>query len=544
VIGFYVLMVAALVLAGAVGYTLLSSVQTANALSLAERNAARLEMTASALRQVVIADAEGRFFVPMGIPSFPSSLTSRTSLPEWVSGERVTPWGTPYGYCPYAPVTASGGSSATVYGGANYAVTTTSEPVVYGAARPYVISGARPSNPLDAPGAPTVLAFLVSPSNNASAVPACNNVYWDGRAWLTTGPVTGSVRAVTVDALSDSLAQAPRVLRRHAAQGATGSGLSASDPAALSTVLTEWRYLRPHRLTVVLDDAGGPFLISPTGTDLGAGAGGTSPHPDAFGRHLILEAATGDSPVINTSSGTPGVLRFPSDTTIDGVSFDTGLGVSGMAGSRLLIRDAQLPSLATGGGEVVLSSGVDVIAPSGASAPPVLVNGGSLSVQGPVSIDGSEPGGAGIRQRGGLIQVAAPLSVTTGIGSPVFDALSYGELSQDGAGALTLNGVVQNLDAYTREIEVLSSGCVTGDLTCSVTCPDERPPLSGTCTTSGVTNVFLRGTQISGSVFSCAWAVVSERPTVTPPGWKIEDVLSVPAGPVSPLARAICGPKR
>ncbi|PTX52554.1 hypothetical protein IQ03_01193 [Gemmobacter caeni] len=535
-IGFYVLMVAALVLAGAVGYTLLSSVQTANALSLAERNAARLEMTASALRQVVIADAEGRFFVPMGVPSFPSSLTSRTSLPDWVSGERVTPWGTPYGYCPYAPVTAPGGSSATVYGGANYAVSLTSDPVVYGAARPYVISGARPSNPLDAPDAPTVLAFLISPSNNASAVPACNNVYWDGRAWLTTGPVTGSVRAVTVDALSDSLAQAPRVLRRHAAQGASGSGLSASDPAALSTVLTEWRYLRPHRLTVVLDDAGGPFLISPTATDLGAGAGGTSPHPDAFGRHLILEAATGDSPVINTyPSDAAGVLRFPADTTIDGVSFGTGLGVSGMAGSRLLIRDSQLPSLATGGGEVILASGVSVTAPSGASSPPVLVNGGSLSVQGPVSIDGSEPGGAGIRQRGGLIQVAAPLSVTTGIGSSVFDALSYGEVSQDAGGALTLTGLGdQNLEAYTREIEVLSSGCVTGDLTCSVTCPDERPPLSGTCTTSGVTNVFLRGTQISGSVFSCAWSQVSE----------LADEVTDPAGPVSPVARAICGPKR
>ena len=532
-IGFYVLMVAALVLAGAVGYTLLSSVQTANALSLAERNAARLDMTASALRQVVIANAEGSFFVPMGTPSFPSSVTSRTSLPDWVSGERVTPWGTPYGYCPYAPISSAGGSAATVYGGANYAVSVSSDPFVYGAARPYVVSGARAANPLDAPGAPTVLAFLISPSNNASAVPACNNVYWDGRAWLTTGAVTGSVRAITVDALSDSLAQAPRVLRRHAAQGATGSGLSASDPAALSTILTEWRYLRPHRLTVVLDDAGGPFLLSPTGTDLGAGAGGTSPHPAAFGRHLILEAAPGDSPVINTS-GAAGVLRFPSDATIDGVSLGVGMGVSGMSGSRLLIRDAQLPSLATGGGEVILSSGVSVTAPSGASAPPVLVNGGSLSVQGPVSVDGSEAGGAAIRQRGGLIQVAAPLSVTTGIGSPVFDALSYGELSQDSGGALTLNGAVQNLDAYTREIEVLSSGCLTGDLTCSVTCPDERPPLSGTCTTSGVTNVFLRGTQISGSVFSCAWSQVSE----------LSDEVTDPAGPVSPVARAICGPKR
>lgn len=532
-IGFYVLMIAALVLAGAVGYTLLSSVQTANALSLAERNAARLEMTTSALKQVIIADAEGRLFAPMGVPSFPASPTSRTSLPVWVSAERVTPWGTPYGYCPYAPVPGSGGSSETVYGGANYTVTVSSDPVVYGSSRPYVVNGARPANALDAPGAPNVLAFLISPSNNASAVPACNNVYWDGRAWLTTGPVTGSVRAVTVDSVADSLARAPRILRRHVAQGATGSGLSAADPAPLPTVLTEWRYLRPHRLTVVLNDAGGPILVNPSTTDLGAGAGGVNPHPDAFGRHLILEAAPGDTPVLN-SSGAAGLLRFPSDTTLDGVSFGANLGVSGMSGSRLLIRNADLSLLATGGGEVTLTGTVTVTAPSGATVPPVLVNGGTLSLRGPVSVDGSEAAGSGIRQRGGRLEVAAPLSVTTGIGSGVFDPLSYGEVSQDSAGSLTLNGAGENLDAYTRQIEVTSSGCVTGDLTCSVTCPDERPPLSGTCTTSGVTNVFLRGTQISGSVFSCAWSQVIE----------FSDEVTDPAGPVSPVARAVCGAKR
>lgn len=532
-IGFYVLMVAALVLAGAVGYTLLSSVQTANALSLAERNAARLEMTAGALRQVILVDAEGRFFAPMGTPSIPASPTSRTSLPSWVSGENISPWGAPYAYCPYAPVTASGGTPATVYGGVNYAITVNSDAVVYGAARPYVVSTARSANILDASGAPTVIAFLISASNNASAVASCNNVYWDGRAWLTTGPVTGSVRAITVDALSDSLAQAPRVLRRHAVQGGSGSGLTASDPAAISTILTEWRYLRPHRLTVVLEDSGGSLLINPATVDLGAGPGGTAPHPTSFGRHLILEASPGDSPVINTS-GTAGVLRAPTDLTIDGVSFGTGLGLAAMSGSRVLVRNADVPSLATGGGEVVLGEGVSVTAPSGATLPPVLIDGGTLSIHGPVAFDGSEAGGSAIRQRGGNIHVAAPLATTTGIGSSVFDALSYGDLSHDGAASLSLNGVAEDIEAYGRDVEVLSSACLTGDLTCAVTCPDDRPPLSGTCTTSGVTNVFLRGTEISGSVFSCSWSQVSE----------LSGDVTDPAGPVSPVARAICGPKR
>lgn len=105
-IGFYVIMIAVLALSGAVGYTVLTSVRTTNALSLAERNAARLEMTTTALRQVVVADGEGRLFVPMTTPSITGDPTTRGALPDWVSGEAVTPWGADYAYCPYAPVSA------------------------------------------------------------------------------------------------------------------------------------------------------------------------------------------------------------------------------------------------------------------------------------------------------------------------------------------------------------------------------------------------------------------------------------------------------
>lgn len=531
-IGFYVIMIAVLALSGAVGYTIFTTVQVTNALSLAERNASRLELTMNALRQVAIADGEGRLFVPMGVPSIGGDPTSRTALPDWVSGEAITPWGADYAYCPYAPEAGTGGTGATVYGGVSYAVSVTSDdPVVYGAARDYVISGARPGNALDVGTPPEVLAFLISPSNNASAVPTCASVYWDGRAWLTSGAVTGSVRALTVDAMADTLSQAPRQLRRHVEAGASGSGLSASDPAGLTEVLTEWRYLRPHRLTIVLEDDGGPILVDPPLLDLGAGPGAAAPDAAAFGRHLVLEAAPGASPVLDGS--VPGAFRAPSDLTVNGVDFGEDLTLAGISGSRLLVQGADLSGLETGGAEVVLKGGVSIIAPAGATAPPVRVIGGSLSVEGAVTINASGSGGSAIRQQGGRVHVDGPLTVTTGASADLFEPGGYGEVSATGSGTVDLGAGSIAMTPYTSTLTA-SNTCADDALTCSVSCPDQRVALSGTCSASAVTNVFLSGTSISGDQFICSWAQISEGAT---------DVTN-PDGPVSPVASALCAPKR
>ncbi len=533
-IGFYVIMIAVLAMTGAVGYTIFTSVQTTNALSLAERNAARLEMTASALRQVVIADAEGGLFVPMGTPSVIGAPTSRTALPDWISGESVTPWGARYAYCPYAPDPKAGGVAGTVYGGASYAVTVSSEPMIYGASRDYVFSGSRPANGLDSLNAPEVLAFLISPSNNAAAAPSCDSVYWDGRAWLTSGAVTGSVRAVTRDALADSLSQAPRQLRRHVAQGGSGSGLIADEPAGLTQVLSEWRYLRPHRLTVVMQDGGGDIVVSPASLDLGAGPGAGSPDADAFGRHLAFEAAPGDSPFLIGSAA--GLIRFPSDLTVDGVSFRPNLGLAAMSGTRILVQNATLSGVDTGGGEIVLGSDVDVISPSMAGAPPVRVTGGALSIEGAVTIDATGWAGPAIDQQGGRVHVDGALIVNA-VASPLFEPDSTGEVSASSTASLTLNSAATPLDPYTRTISQSSASepCAVDDLLCEVTCPDQRAAISGTCLPGATTtNVFLQGTQLSGSVFSCTWAEISETSPDVPAG----------AGPGAPVASAICAPKR
>ncbi len=511
-IGFYVIMIAVLTLAGAVGYTILSTVQTTNALSLAERNASRLELTATALRQVIIADAEGRLFAPMGVPSDGADPTSRTALPDWVSGESATPWGVKYGYCPYA-VDTKAGDPATVYGGGTYTVSVTSgtdDPVVYGETRDYVVSGARGASVLDVGTPPAVLALLISPSNNGVAVPACENVYWDGRAWLVSGAVTGSVRAITVDAMADTLSQAPRQLRRHVRQGGSGDGLSDGSPAGLDAVLREWAYLRPHRLTVVLQDDGGDLLVDPTTLDLGAGAGASSPEPAAFGRHLVLEAASGDTPRV---AGI-GLLRVPSDLTIDGVDFGPELGLSAMSGTRILIRDAALSAIETGGGEVVLGAGVTVTSPAGAASPPIRVTGGGISIEGAVTIDASAPGGAAIRQRGGRVHVDAPLVVTTSASAPVFEAGGYGDVSGSDAGSLTLNGSGA-LSDYVSPLSVPAT-CSGSLSTCSAACAADRPPVSGSCSAGALGGVII------GSDFVCNWA----------------------APVTDPVATAICAPKR
>lgn len=531
-IGFYVLMIAVLAMSGAVGYTIFTSVQTTNALSLAERNVARLEMTMSALRQVVIADADGRLFVPMGVPSISGDPTSRTALPDWVSGEAITPWGADYAYCPYAPVAGTGGTAATVYGGVDYSVNVTSDPVVYGAARDYVISGSRGPSGSDVVTAPEVLAFLISPSNNASATPSCSSVYWDGRAWLTSGAVTGSVRALTVDGLADALSQAPRQLRRHVEQGATGSGLTASDPTSLSRVLEEWGYLRPHRLTVVLEDDGGDIIIDPATIDLGAGAGGSSPSPNVFGRHLVLEAAPGAAPVLAASSD--GTLRVPSDLTVNGVSFGPSLGLAGVSGSRILLSDTALSLLDTGGAHVTLLSGSDVTAPIGSSDPPVRVIGGSLTIDASVTFDSQESGGSAIRQRGGAVHVNAPIVVNTGGSADLFETGGYGDVSSTALATIDLNGFgAGTMDPYTSETTV-SSTCAADTAVCSATCPDQREAISGSCDPGSVTNTFLAGFLASGSDFVCAWSPLSEA---------APDV-SDPTGPGAPEVTAVCAPKR
>lgn len=533
-IGFYVIMIAVLALSGAVGYTIFTSVQVTNALSLAERNASRLELTMSALRQVVVPDGEGRIFVPMGVPSISGDPTSRTALPDWVSGEAITPWGTDYAYCPYAPAAGTGGGAATVYGGVNYAVTvSTDDPVVYGAARDYVLSGARPSNPLDVGTPPEVLAFLISPSNNASAMPSCASVYWDGRAWLTSGAVTGSVRALTLDAMADTLSQAPRQLRRYVEQGGGGSGLTAGDPASLSSVLTEWRYLRPHRLTLVLEDDGGPILIDPETIDLGAGPGAAAPDAAVFGRHLVLEAAPGASPVIDGS--VTGNLRFPSDLTVKGVDFGAALTLVGISGTRILLQDVTLPILTTRGADVTLQGGVIVTGTGADVVPPMRVVGGSLSIEGAVSLQATGSGGAAIRQQGGAIYVDGPVTVTNGSGATLFDAASYGPVTATTAGTVDFGSGSIAMTPYTTTLTASSGAtCVDGGATCTVTCPDSRPVLSGTCSAGAVTNVFLSGTRISGDAFICSWAQISEgSPDVTNPN-----------GPVAPVATALCAPKR
>ena len=524
-IGFYVIMIAVLALSGAVGYTIFTTVQVTNALSLAERNASRLDLTANALRQIVVPDAEGRLYVPMGVPSIPGDPTSRTALPGWVSGEAITPWGANYGYCPYAPVPGTGGSAGTVYGGVSYPVSlSTDDPVVYGAARDYVISGARVGNPLDVGAPPQVLAFLISPSNNASALPSCASVYWDGRAWLTSGAVTGSVRAITLDAMADTLSQAPRQLRRYVGQGGTGSGLVAGDPASLTSALAEWRYLRPHRLTLVLDDDGGPILIDPATIDLGAGAGATAPDAAGFGRHLVLEAAPGAAPRLDGSA--PGAFRAPSDLTVNGVDFGANLTLSGLSGSRVLVQGAELTALETGGAEVILKGGVSVIAPAGAPAPPVRVIGGSLAIEGAVTIDASGSGGSAIRQQGGRVHVDGPLTVTTGASADLFEAGGYGEVSATGSGTVDLGAGSVAMTPYTSTL-VQTQACGNGVSPCVATCPDQRVPLSGTCSAASSASAFLLGGAISGSSFTCSWSGASPA-----------------AGPSDPVATALCAPRR
>lgn len=564
-IGFYIMMIAVLGLAGAVGYTIFSSVQSANSLSVAERNAMRMEQVVDAIRQVVVLDASGNMFMPAPETIIPEDRPEalQSVVPDWVTSHSLTSWGVEYGYCPFAPVNWQGvmGVAATVKdrSGEAYAVKIVDGPQVYGGERPYVSEGARSPHAQDAADAPDVLAFVTSPSNNALVAPGCEDIYWSGKAWLVSGDAQGSVRAISRDAMSSSLATAPRILTRHIEPNGTGAGLvdASGERGNLESALAEWRWLGPGRMTIEFEP--GTYSIDPEALDLGSGAGLSAPGSTSYGRHLVLLAPDGAT----LNAATPGTMGIPVDTTIEGITFGSGFNLELGAGMRLLATGAAtaLADVQSLGGDLVLSgiasagrvellggtasisgdpvleglhvrgatalvSGAAAItAQTGDTSAPLRLDGGSLTLIGSgagISLDATASGTPAIALDGGSFRLEGALVVTTAAAQPVFADLGTAIKSfGDGAG-LSLNGTGENLAAYSSlsrldlGMTVATESCVLNS-SCAVTCPTGKTVVSGTCDSTSETPVGLESsnTDAARETFTCRWTGAADNATAS-----------------------------
>jgi hypothetical protein len=524
------MMLGVVALAGIVGYTIFASVQSSNTLALAQRNSAEMDIQVAAVRQALaIADA-GQMFPPMGEPSVGTDPSSMTTLPAWVSGSPVTPWGAIYGYCPYAPssggLTASG-SATVAHAGTDYSAGTV-QFSRSGASRAFVMSPARPAHGSDVGTPPDVIAFLVSPTVNASAVPACDAIYWDGRVWRISGATPGSVRAITRDMVTETIAAASTTMTRYVAPSGTGDGRNSGRPMTLQAALAEWRALEPTRMTLRL--ASGVYPVDFASLDFGSGAGASGPGMESFGRVLRLVGA-GSTTLQPTSAGD--YLSLPMDVILSNVDVNGGAGIEVGAGARLLLTDgSQVERIRSRGGEVVLGGGAVVGSNAALGAGAIEMQGGRLEIAGAASIDASAAGGPAVSLEGATMTIDAALGVTTD-GSALAALADGGSVSVTASGSASLNGSaltaaeLEGLDATEVRagsvtassldigLSISAQTCGTG-VSCTVSCPAPETVISASCSSGnsgiGVSQVVIPADRSSAT---CTWTSATSSPRVT-----------------------------
>lgn len=523
-IGIFVLAVVVVAIVAAVGYGLISEIRTSEIVSMSGRNAPRMDAAISALSASARQLSGGQPVVPA--PSVDAS--GRAVLPSWVSSDGATPWGVPYGYCPYAvpdrPDIQSTAVQATGGQGERRDIATVALNAE-GADRPFVVGGERTPRPDDEPGAPKVAAFLLSPAPGASNVPDCGAVVWKGGRFRVAGSIPGIVSVLTTERLRDAASGLGAVLRWASPTG-TGDGRSKGAAAPLSTILSEWRSVRPTRAVVRLVGAG-PHLMSADDLALPARGGGREGTleimPDQDGRALLAGPSSG------------GRLDVGIDLSLSRIGFSNALGVSVRSGGRFTALGSLLKHLLLDGGDAVLGPGSGIVLDptldpgaaarvrggtlvleetpgvrkaisAGTGRPAVALQGGTLVVNGAdVSADGA-PDWA-VVEHGGRISaipryagstVVAP-SVVLG-GAPPVEIVSRTSFGPGGA-TMDDRGVDVGIEQVTETCEGAA---------CSASCPADRRVLSGDCEAPGpgwALSSF--GTGGGTTTWSCSWTPIS-----------------------------------
>jgi hypothetical protein len=420
-IGFYIMMLGVVALSSVIGYTIFASVQSSSNLASIQRNLSEMDVLSASLRDAFRVVGEDMVIVPMGDPSDADDSASVTTLPSWIAGSAFTPWGAIYGYCPYAPVAASDLTDTTV-------ATVNSPDDSYtvrtkfftrdGTPRKYVLEGSRPTAG-DLTPAPEVLAFIVSPLLNATALPDCNDILYDQGTWRTSGNVRGIVRAITRDAVVDALVTSSSAsITRHVSTSGAGAGRSSDDPMSFASALNEWASFGTLRTRLQVQ--AGTYALDLGAIALRAGLVADTPDALGFGRSLHLLGPSGGVARLQ-GSGADKVLRLPFDALFSNITLASGAGLRIGHGARFVTTGtSELRNVAATGATLMIgndSSGGDAITILGEGSTPALtLEGGSAILSGVVTIDGSQ---TGIRLNGAQLVIAAGALVTVTAPTPI-----------------------------------------------------------------------------------------------------------------------------
>lgn len=496
----FILMMGVLALAAIAGYTVFSTSQSSLVMSAVQRNVAEMDIAAVLLRQAVriVDPSTGTAHVPMGVPLDPDTGSGRTIIPAWVAGSARTPWGVPFGYCPYAPVegNTTGAVLAMVRGdgGSTYQVQT--RPGFTGATdEPYVVQGSRGSHASDGPDAPAVLAFIVSPAVNSRDVPDCADIAWIDGSWRAAGDVQGTVRAIAPVQLADSTGPgASASMTRYVSPDGAGKGLYATAPETLSMALAEWKFFRPLAMTIRL--APGRYSLSSGDLDLGG------LDEASFGRSLRLVGSGSGAGRTTLQAAAGSWFRFPVDATLTNITVSGNLGLEAGTGARLYLDNVSGSVVRTTGGTVILEPGTSFVSTAESGQFPVRITDGTLIVRpdGQVAINTIAGGGAPIRLRGSQARIGGGLAVNT-FSSALID-MEQSQVTVTGTGSVTRNGATVDPQTLSRDsvsrldvagtlaagevdlgLQVETHSC-SGGYACVVSCPEGMMAISVQCDSS------------------------------------------------------------
>jgi len=374
----------------AVGYGAFSTIRAFETVTMTQRNIAQMEVAVNLVRSS-LRTVGGSVAAPMGSQvTIPSAGTiSVTTLPNWLAGSLVTPWGAPYAYCPYAVTAVPSGTAGSVtYGNGRpgYAVGLASWPGSTG--NQYVVSS-------DAPPAAVAklapLALVLSPLPGQPQPPDCSDVVVDsisGRVQISdTATVGGTATAVTLRSVNFAAMSSDFAPVLYVAPTATGdgSGLLPSSAMDLPDALAMWSASMPRSMTMMM--APGTYQLAQSDFNSVQAARGSP------GRGLRL-VGQGAASIVPAAAGE--VFYLPVDTAFESLTVGGDIDVHPMTGTRLRVLSSSLARISADEAEVLIEGTTALSGTGTPSGGAVLrIGGGRLAVESGAALSVTIPASAG-----------------------------------------------------------------------------------------------------------------------------------------------------
>lgn len=462
-----------------IGWSVLSYQRSSEVVSLAQRNAARMDQMASLVRaNLRPVEFAGKMRAPLGestsTPIQPSGAFNegagkflasnpneqvcaderaavlagsppspafaqrcyRMTLPRWIVADTKTPWGADYGYCPYSvdamspsapPLVQS--TEAIIRPGENQAYNART---VMNRGRAFVLqSDNQPIQVIEgnlvsvsSVAAQGVVGFIVAPPpNNRGSAPLCSEIVLRDGSWIVQGPngtaptYSGNVVPIYQQGVGAGSAAVQDDVVFYAANASSGkaTGDTAADAIAFKDLLDLWHLTPWQSATFVV--APGTYTFG--SSDLVPGSASVprlALKSDKPGRSLRIVAASG-TVTLSTSSSADLIIGV--DARLENISLSPGVRLRAVEGARIQVTGGTLGSVRVDGGDLDLWGTTVAYDAGSGSTSAIDVTSGRLRLGGgSASIAGVPSGGAGIHLLGGeLVLDGTDLSVSGAAGA-------------------------------------------------------------------------------------------------------------------------------